>query len=109
MLIAIAAVQRMNVPITMASLRMMRSQLTSWIIYMAVMGFMMRGVIDNWAHGGGLAAGFILGKLMIDRKPADTIERKRADLLGWATALAIAASFAFMLLFYFRTAGPLQP
>lgn len=86
-----------------AGLRMLRSQLISWLIYMAVMGFMMRGIIDNWAHGGGLAAGFVLGKVMIDRKPADTIERKRADLLGWGAALAVAISFVFMVINYFAT------
>ncbi len=92
-----------------AGLRMLRSQLVTWLIYMAVMGFMMRGVIDNFAHAGGLAAGFALGKIMADRKPVDRFERRRADLLGWGAALAIAASFAFMLFFYFGTSGPLQP
>jgi len=88
--------------------RMLRSQLISWIIYMAVLGFLMQGTIDNFAHGGGLAAGFVLGKLMADRQPADTAERRRADLLGWTAALAVAASFAFMLFYYFSTSGPLS-
>ena len=38
---------------------------------------------------------------MADRKPADRVERRRADLLGWTAALAVAASFAFMLFNYF--------
>ena len=87
-----------------AGLRMLRSQLISLADHMAVMGFMMRGVIDNFAHGGGLAAGFALGKIMADRKPADRFERETRRSLGWAAALAIAASFAFMLFFYFGTA-----
>ena len=36
---------------------------------------------DNYAHGEGLAAGYILGRLMPDRQPADVSERKRANLL----------------------------
>jgi rhomboid protease GluP len=86
-----------------ASLRALQSQLVSWLIYMAVMGFMMRGTIDNFAHAGGLAAGFALGKIMSDRQPVDTVERRRADILGWGAALAVTASFAFMLFFYFST------
>jgi len=39
------------------------------------MGFMFAGN-DNYAHFGGLAAGFVLGKLFIDRPPQ--VNRKRA-------------------------------
>jgi hypothetical protein len=57
--------------------------------------------IDNFAHIGGFASGFVLGKLMVDRQPADVTERRRAFALGWTAGLAVAASFAFMLLNYF--------
>jgi rhomboid protease GluP len=67
-----------------ASLRMLQSQLVSWLIYLGLMGFMMRGMIDNFAHAGGLAAGFGLGKLMADRKPSGKEEQRRADVMGWA-------------------------
>ena len=53
----------------------------------------MRGV-DNYAHFGGLATGFLLGRIMVDRPPADTSERKRANLMGWAAAIVVFASFA---------------
>ncbi|MBI3668303.1 MAG: rhomboid family intramembrane serine protease [Acidobacteria bacterium] len=66
-------------------------------------GILMRG-IDNAAHLGGLAAGFLLGKVMADREPADAAERKRAYLLGWSAGLVVAVSFAFMLMHYFRPA-----
>jgi membrane associated rhomboid family serine protease len=89
-----------------AGLRMLRSQLISWLVYLALMGFMMRGMIDNFAHGGGLVAGFALGKLMVDRKPADNVERRRAEILGWAAALSIVVSFTFMLFYYFSQSGP---
>ena len=83
--------------------RMLRSQLIHWLIYIVVIGLLMPG-IDNFAHGGGFAAGFLIGKVMADRKPADASERRLANALGWTAALAVAASFAFMLSFYFQTA-----
>jgi rhomboid protease GluP len=85
-----------------AAMRMLRSHLVQWLIYIAVLGFLMPG-IDNAAHLGGLGAGFVLGKVMLDRQPASPQERKRAYLLGWGTAFVILASFAFMLRYYFRT------
>ena len=53
----------------------------------------MQGV-DNYAHLGGLATGFLLGRIMVDRPPADTSERKRANVMGWAAAIIVLASFA---------------
>ncbi len=81
-------------------MRMLRSQLIYWLVYVAVLGILMPGV-DNFAHIGGFVSGFILGKLMTDRLPADAAENRRANALGWTAALAIAASFAFMLVNYF--------
>jgi rhomboid protease GluP len=78
-----------------ASMQMLRSQLIRWLIYIAVMGFLMSG-IDNSAHLGGFISGFALGKVMVDRAPASPEEWKRANLLGWATALAIAASLGMV-------------
>ena len=83
-----------------SSMRMLRSQLISWLVYIAVLGLIMPG-IDNFAHLGGFASGFALGKLMTDRKPADPTEQRRAFALGWTAGLVVAASFAFMLLNYF--------
>jgi rhomboid protease GluP len=81
-------------------MRMLRSQLIYWLIYIAVIGFLMRGV-DNYAHIGGFVSGFLLGKIMIDHPPADFSERRRASALGWAAGVVVLASFAFMLLSYF--------
>jgi len=78
-------------------MRMLRSQLIRWLIYLAIWGLVVPG-IDNYAHAGGLATGFILGKIMTDRPPATPQERKRAYLLGWGAALAVAASFALAAL-----------
>jgi membrane associated rhomboid family serine protease len=80
-----------------ASMQMLRSQLIRWLIYIAVMGFLMSG-IDNSAHLGGFISGFALGKIMVDRAPSSPEEWKRANLLGWATGLAIAASLGMVAL-----------
>jgi rhomboid protease GluP len=79
-----------------AGMQMLRSQLIRWLIYIGIWGLLFPG-IDNWAHGGGLATGFILGKILIDRPPATPEERKLAYALGWAAALIVVVSFAFMI------------
>ncbi len=84
------------------AMRMLRSQLLYWLAYIVVLGILMPG-IDNYAHAGGFAAGFVLGKVMADRQPADVIERRRAYALGWTTGFAVLASFVFMLVNYFGT------
>jgi rhomboid protease GluP len=80
-----------------ASMQMLRSQLIRWLIYIAVMGFLMPG-IDNFAHLGGFISGFALGKVMVDRAPSSPEEWKRANLMGWATGLVIAASLGVVAL-----------
>jgi len=77
----------------------LRSALIRWLVYIGVLGLLMSGT-DNAAHAGGLAAGYLLGRLFADRTPADVTERRRADLLGWIAGLAVAASFGFMVFNY---------
>jgi membrane associated rhomboid family serine protease len=79
-----------------AGMRMLRQQIIRWLIYILVWGLLFPG-IDNMAHLGGLATGFILGRLMLDRPPVSPEERKRAYLFGWAAVLIVAASFALMV------------
>lgn len=86
--------------------QMMRSYLIRFLIYVAVFGLMFRAVgVDNAAHMGGLAAGFLLGRVMADREPATASERTRAYALGWLAGLVVVASFAAMLMHYFRSTG----
>lgn len=80
-------------------MRELRSRLISSVAILFVLGFMGMG-IDNWAHGGGLAAGFLFGKLFADHKPVTAGERRTADLLGWLAGVVIIASFVFMFLHY---------
>ncbi len=85
-----------------AYMQVVRGQLLRWVAYILVFGLLVRG-IDNAAHIGGLAAGFLLGKMMADREPSNAAERKRAYALGWAAGLMAMASFAAMLMHYFRS------
>jgi rhomboid protease GluP len=76
--------------------QMLRRNLISWLIYIAVLGFMFTGT-DNWAHAGGFAAGFLLGRVLPDRPPVNAEERRSANWLAWGTALVVIASFALMM------------
>ena len=80
-------------------MRELRSRLISSVVILFVLGFMGMG-IDNWAHGGGLASGFVLGKIFADRQPMNVREKQIANALGWLAGLVVVASFAFMLLHY---------
>jgi len=74
-----------------AAMQMLRSQLIKWLIYIAIMGFVISG-IDNFAHLCGFLSGFALGKMLTDHPPMSQEERTRADLLGWTTAIIVMAS-----------------
>ena len=84
-----------------AYMRMFRGQLLRWVAYILVLGIVVGG-IDNAAHIGGLAAGFLLGRVMADREPMNPTERQRAYALGWLAGLVVATSFAAMLMHYFH-------
>jgi membrane associated rhomboid family serine protease len=78
-----------------ASLQMLRSQIIRFLIYMLIFGLVISS-IDNLAHIGGLASGYVLGKIMAARPPVAPEERKRAYALGWATAVVVIASFTMV-------------
>ncbi len=84
-----------------AAMRALRSQLVRWVVYILLLGFVIPGT-DNAAHLGGLAAGFLLGKIFADREPLTAEERKRAYALAWLAALVVVASFVAMLAGFFR-------
>ena len=83
-----------------AAMQAMRSRLISWVVSIFAIGFLARGMIDNWGHFGGLAAGFLLGKLLADRVPMAPDERKTAYVLGWLAGAVTIASFIFMFMQY---------
>jgi rhomboid protease GluP len=80
-----------------AGMQMLRSQVMSWIIFLVIMAFWPGMRVDNMAHLGGGITGFILGKLMADRQPSTTEERKHAYALAWATAAVVLLSFGFVI------------
>ncbi len=80
--------------------QMIRAQLVRSVILIFVIGFVIP-IIDNASHFGGLAAGFLLGKVFADREPQTGQERTRAFALGWIGALIILASFGAMVARYF--------
>ncbi len=88
-----------------AAAQVLRSQLIKWVIYIFILGIMMSGT-DNAAHFGGLASGYLLGRIVADRQPVDAAERKRAYALGWVAALVIVACFAFMFFDFYRGNHP---
>ena len=81
-----------------ATSQALRSRLVSWASSVFIIGYFMG--FDNWAHFGGLASGFLLGKVFADREPMNSSEVKRAYTLGWIAAIVLLASFTFMILHY---------
>jgi len=83
-----------------AYMRELRSRLITSVAILFVLGFSGFMAMDNFAHGGGLAAGFLLGKLFADRQPMNAKERRTAYALGWLAGLAVVASFVLMFLHF---------
>ncbi|MFL6262231.1 MAG: rhomboid family intramembrane serine protease [Thermoanaerobaculia bacterium] len=63
----------------------------SYAIFMIVFGFLMRGV-DNWAHLGGFAGGFLAGVLLDPRKPESGNHAVAALVCLGLTVASIVAS-----------------
>jgi rhomboid protease GluP len=81
-----------------AYMRDLRGRLISSVISIFAIGLFVSGLhTDNWAHFGGLAAGFLLGRVFPDREPADPRERNVAYALGWSAFLVVAACFVAMI------------
>jgi rhomboid protease GluP len=79
--------------------KMYRAQLWRWVIYIALLGVLgpMFGVgIDNAAHLGGLASGFLLGYFVPQGEPETRQSEILWDGLSILSVLIIAGSFALM-------------
>ncbi|HKT48522.1 MAG TPA: rhomboid family intramembrane serine protease, partial [Candidatus Acidoferrales bacterium] len=81
-------------------MRQLRSQLISSVVILFALGLFGGLGVDNWAHGGGLAAGFLLGRVMVDREPSSPSEKRVAAALGWLSGAVIIACFVLMLLHF---------
>jgi rhomboid protease GluP len=82
-----------------AYMRDLKSRLITSVVILFVLGFSGMGM-DNYAHGAGLASGFVLGKLFADRQPMNSNERRTAYALGWLAGIVVIASFVLMLMHY---------
>jgi membrane associated rhomboid family serine protease len=78
-----------------ANAKALQGQLVFWTLINLAFGFSSSG-IDNYAHIGGLAVGFLLGRILDSRPPMSAAESKSAGILGWASAAVVLASIAWM-------------
>ena len=78
----------------------LRTQLISSTVMLFAIGIFGGFAIDNWAHGGGLAAGFLVGRIFRDREPSTKSEQSVAHLLGWFGALLTLACFILMMIHF---------
>jgi len=87
-------------------MRELRGRLISSVVSIFAIGLFVSGLrTDNWAHFGGLAAGFLLGRFFADREPSDARARNLSYTMGWAAFLVVAACFVIMILHFSK---PLQ-
>ena len=83
-----------------AYMRELRSRLITSVGILFLLGFSGFMSMDNMAHGGGLAAGFVLGKLLVDRKPMNIKEVRIAYTLGWLAGIVVITSFVLMFMHF---------
>jgi rhomboid protease GluP len=81
-----------------AAMQAQRNRLIFFIVIIFAQGLYRDLHVDNWAHFGGLAAGFALGRIFADRQPERGPETTRAYLLGWIAAAVLLLSFGMMIL-----------
>jgi rhomboid protease GluP len=86
-------------------MRDLRSRLITSVVILFVIGYMHFLAIDNAAHMGGFAVGFVLGKIYDDRQPMNSREKQKAYALGWFAGIIILSSFVLMIL-HFHDALP---
>jgi rhomboid protease GluP len=81
-------------------MRDLRSRLITSVVILFAVGLMGSFRIDNYAHLGGLAAGFVIGKIFVDREPMNAREKQTAYVLGWLAGAAVLVSFVLMILHF---------
>lgn len=79
-------------------------QLGGWTLGIFLFGFLVPG-INNWGHGGGLAAGALLGMIMgyKQRRPETVFHKQTAVVLAILTGIILA--WAILSALYYRVLG----
>jgi rhomboid protease GluP len=89
---------------------LMRSAVMGYVVSAAVMGIIMPG-IDNWAHAGGFAGGYLVGKVLDPLKPerADHMVIAAVCLLASGAALFTSVLTAMwpLIMHFFGGPGPI--
>ena len=77
-------------------------QILTWVVVIFIFGFLARGMIDNWGHGGGMAGGIILGYLLgYQERTKENLLHK--SLAGVCVVLTVAVlAWAVSSSFYYR-------
>lgn len=73
-----------------------RGQLWRWVIYILIFGLFFN--VDNAAHLGGLASGFLLGYVVPEGEPVTRASENLWNTLAVLSVVIIAGSFALMAL-----------
>ena len=81
-------------------MRELRSRLITSVVILFAIGYMRLLSIDNAAHMGGFAVGFVLGKIYDDRQLMNSREKQKAYALGWFAGIILLASFVLMILHF---------
>jgi len=76
----------------------LRAHYTQWVIFMVVVGFLPGLQVDNAAHLGGLAGGFVVAYLANTPKAAEGWQEKFWRTLAAISVVLTAVSFALMFL-----------
>jgi rhomboid protease GluP len=81
-------------------MRELRSRLITSVAILFMIGFWGGLGIDNSAHIGGFAIGFVMGKIYDDRQPMNSREKQAAYAQGWLAGIVVLASFVMMILHF---------
>jgi rhomboid protease GluP len=71
--------------------RSIYKQLSAWVVFLFIFGFVVPG-INNWGHGGGILAGLILGFLFgyQEKKKENLLHKSLSGVCAVATVLVLA-------------------
>ena len=77
-------------------------QVITWVVILFIIGFIGRGFINNWGHGGGILAGLLLGYLLgyRERVQEKLIHKSLAGMCAAATILVLIWAVITGLLLY---------